>query len=150
MKTILSLLIIFNFNFVFAGPEDESCYYNHSNTSIKEISYKVCIGSGQINIKQKNIQIYSYFSESNIYLKDSVLTHLEINSGDNMIFESIKTIYSKNSANCEESIQLQVKVQGHADRHGTIDVGSLNLTITHSYWADSCHSKPVITQVSFQ
>lgn len=150
MKTILSLLIILTFNFAFAGPEDETCFYNHSNTSLKDIPYNICVGGGQIDATQKTIQIYSYFSESNKYLKNSVLTQLQVDSLQNMFFESINTINSKNSSNCEESVQLQIKTQGTTDRTGTIDMSTLKVSVTHTYWADSCHSKPVINEVYFQ
>ena len=150
MKTILSLLIVLTFNFAFAGPEDETCYYNHSNTSLKSIPMNICVGGGKVDTASNTIQIYSYFSDSNFYLKDSQLTQLKVDTQKNMIFESIKTITPTNSGNCEEAVQLQVKVQGTADRLGTIDAGSLSLTIIHSYWADSCHSKPVVNEVYFQ
>jgi len=150
MKTIFSLLIVLTFNFAFAGPEDETCFRNHSNTSLKDIPYNICIGGGSVDLQKKTIQIYSYFNESNIYLKNSTLTLLQTDAEHNSYFQSIKTIRSEKATNCEELVQLQVKVEGKTDRIGTIDVGSLKLSIVHSYWADSCHSQPVINEVYFQ
>lgn len=144
MKTILIVLIsAFCLN-AFAGPEEhiaaQVCYAQASANPVANAPQRICLEEGSLNLDNNSISIYSYFMP---YLyKDLSVNHLARRNENGYRFRSAALLERESGAMCGSAFESVLKISGISDNDGLIDISFLEITIEHSYTADTCHSRP--------